>query len=190
MIRRTPCLLVALAFLALAWGSAARAQSPIEFNIHAGGISFDDADDTELVVGALLEKHFENGLSFGGTFAWSQVGEAADVYFYNVQITYTFPTDSKLRPFLGGGAGAATFSFDSETGADIDLASGSALRLASVGHEDRTEAMVPVGGGITFVNDARRPSWGVRGQVRDNIILADESTTHNIEFTGGFSFFF
>lgn len=190
MIHRTPCVLVALALLALAWSPAARAQSPLEFNVHAGGISFDDAEDTELVVGALLEKHFDNGFSFGGTFAWSQLGDAADVYFYNVQITYTFPTDSKLRPFLGGGGGAATFSFDSEDGADIDFASGSALRLASEEFEDTTEAMVPVGGGITYVNDARRPSWGVRGQVQDKIILAEDNTTHNIEFTGGVSFFF
>lgn len=194
MSRRGPCLLVALV-AGLAWSADATAQSPFELNLHVGGVSFDGGDaergDNELMVGARIEKHFGSGISFGGVFDWTQVEEAVDVYFYSVDLTYTFARDSKVRPFVGGGAGAATFSFDSESGADVQLARGPGLVLASEVHfEDTTELMVPVGGGISFWNDARRPTWGVRGEVKDNIVFAEEEQTHNITFTGGISFFF
>lgn len=190
--------LFAIAVFALAWTATARAQAehyadkPIELNVHAGGIAIEDAD-TEVLVGGRLGYNMANGFGLEGAFDWTQQSEDFDGtdytsngYLYNVSLTYTFPSPNQLHVFVSGGVGAATTSPDSD--------------LEDLGAESQTDLAIPVGGGVKWFNRTNDPSWGIRADVKDHIIVGsdqefdgitvDGQTTNNFEFSGGISFFF
>lgn len=183
----------------LVFGFTARAQaqapSPWELNLHIGALFLDSGDggesDTDPMYGVRLGYNMPTGFGFGGNFDYVQSdadfdGDDIDVstYLYSGEINYTFTTANPLQIFLLAGIGASTTSFsDLPEGVDDTF----------------TDLMIPIGGGIKWVSPGS--SWGFRGDVRDNIVLvddvfdADEGDTdteafHNIELSGGISFFF
>lgn len=168
------------ALLALTWSGEARAQAtPYELNVHVGGLSLDDAEDTDVLVGARIMLQYPSGWGWGGNFDWVSVDEDLDLYLYSFEIDHTFGRGAQLRPFVGGGIGAATFKLGDASEDDSD-----------------THVLIPLAGGVKWLNQPSQPSWAIRGEVRDNIIFADDDgdddggTTNNWEFSGGVSFFF
>ncbi len=181
--------------LAVSMPIQAQAQTPYELNVHGGGLFLDEdlANDTDVMFGARILLHMPSGLGFGGNFDWVLSdtdfdGDDVDqnLYLYSGELTYAFPTTSQLEFFVSGGIGAATFKF-SDVPEPFD--------------DSQTELLVPVGGGLRWYNRADNPSWAIRGDVRDNIILfndqvdpveGDEDTkaTNNFEVSGGLSFIF
>lgn len=186
--------------LALAAPISASAQTPYELNLHGGAFFLDNADDTDVMLGARILLHFPSGWGFGGNFDWvlsntdlddDGPGEDIDqnLYLYSGEITYAFPTTSQLEFFVSGGVGAATFKLS-----DIPEP------LEDVIEDSSTNLLIPVGGGVRWYNRTSSPSWAIRGDVRDNIIFVDtfdtvegdedSKATNNFEVSGGVSFFF
>ncbi|HUF90278.1 MAG TPA: outer membrane beta-barrel protein [Gemmatimonadota bacterium] len=190
----------AMAFAALlVFGFTARAQAqapaPWELNLHVGALFLDSGDggesDTDVMFGTRLGYNTPSGLGFGGNFDYVLSdadfdGDDIDVstYLYSAEINYTFATANPLQIFLLAGIGAATTSYS-------DLPEGF--------DDTFTDLMIPIGGGIKWVTPGS--SWGFRGDVRDNIVLVDDvldpdegdrdtEAFHNIELSGGISFFF
>lgn len=170
------------ALLALIWSGEARAQAtPYELNVHVGGLSLDDAEDTDVLIGARIMLQYPSGWGWGGNFDWVSADEDLDLYLYSFEIDHTFGRGSQLRPFVGGGIGAATAKIsDAPEGVD----------------DSDTNVLIPIAGGVKWLNQPSQPSWAIRGEIRDNIIFTDEgdddgaSATNNWEFSGGVSFFF
>lgn len=196
MIRSVYALAIAAAF-GLAFATNATAQAnPYELNVHVGGLQYDlgfdddDNTDTDVMLGARLTQHFESGWGWGGNFDWvladefqTPSGEDIDVnlYLYSGEVNYTFPTTGRAKIFLSGGLGAATLSVSDIPGVDDDF--------------DDTNLMVPLGVGFKWYNDARDPTWAIRGDLRDNIVFGDEEegedeTDQNFEYSIGVSFVF
>lgn len=181
--------------LAVGLPLSARAQTPYELNLHGGALILDDdlGEDTDVMAGARFFLHFPSGLGFGGNFDWVASNTDLDgddvdqtLYLYSGEVTYAFPTTGQIEFFVNGGVGAATFKL-SDAPATVE--------------DSQTELLIPVGGGLRWYNRVDNPSWAIRGDVRDNIILfdnqfdpqeGDEDTkaTHNIELSGGVSFIF
>lgn len=167
-----------VAAFVLGFSGTARAQAthyankPIELNVHGGGLHF-DGGDTKGEFGARLIYNMASGWGIGGNFDWVSV-DAAKFYLYNATVEYTFPSSSQLHFFVDAGVGAATFSPDSDL---IDSS---------------TDLNVPVGAGIKWFNATYDPTWGIRADVKDQIIHSSDpsDTTNNVEFSGGISFFF
>lgn len=185
---------LAAAFLAtLASAGAAQAQSryirPYELNIHAGAFFPDQFrnDDTELMLGGRILVNLLSGWSFGGSFDWVprdqiEIGGGEDIdintYLYSGGVEYTFARQSTTRLFAGAGIGAATTKFSDAPGLD-----------------DRTDLMVPLAVGIKWFDRPADPSWGIRAELRDNIIWFEDGggetdATNNFEISGGVSFLF
>jgi hypothetical protein len=184
---------VALAALAtLASAGAAWAQGryirPYELNVHAGAFFPDQYrnDDTEPMFGGRILVHLLSGWSFGGSFDWvprneiETGGEDVNTYLYSGGIEYNFSSQSTTRFFVGGGLGAAT------------------TKLSDVpeGFDDsETDLMVPLALGIKWFDRLADPSWGIRAELRDNIIWLEDGggetdATNNFEISGGVSLLF
>jgi hypothetical protein len=175
----------------LASADAASAQGryirPYELNIHAGAFFPDQGrnDDTEVMFGGRILVNLLSGWSFGGSFDWiprdeiETGGEDVNVntYLYSGGIEYTFSSQSTTRLFVGAGLGAATTKF-SDAPENID---------------DQTDLMVPLAVGVKWFDRPANPSWGIRAELRDNIIWFDDGggetdATNNFEISGGVSF--
>jgi hypothetical protein len=184
-------LIVALALGALATSAGlAQAQGryirPYEFNIHAGAFFPDQFrnDDTEPMFGGRILVNLLSGWSFGGSFDWVPRNEIEfgpedidiNTYLYSGGVEYTFASQSTTRLFAGAGIGAATTKF-SDAPENVD---------------DRTDLMVPLGFGIKWFDRPANPSWGIRAELRDNIIWFEDGggetdATNNFEISGGVS---
>lgn len=184
---------LALALLAtLASAGAAQAQGryirPYELNVHAGAFFPDQFrnDDTELMLGGRILVNLLSGWSFGGSFDWVprniQISGGEDIdmntYLYSGGIEYNFARESTTRLFAGAGIGAATTKFSDAPGL-----------------EDQTDLMVPLAVGIKWFDRPANPSWGIRAELRDNIIWfedggGDSDATNNFEISAGVSFLF
>lgn len=199
----------ALAFVLTA--RPAPAQSPAshyhrnnyELNLHGGALILDDdfaaslgeADDTDGIVGARFLYNTAPGWGFGANFDWVPAGEIdlrgrdedvdVNIFLYSAEVDYTFPSPNRLHFFLGGGVGGATVRLDD----------------APSGFDDsETDFLVPLAAGIKLFSRTVRQSWAFRAEVRDNIVWRDRfdpdegerdpEATHNIELSGGVSFFF
>ena len=191
---RTRGLAAAIALPAvLAVADAAHAQGryirPWELNIHAGAFLPDQyqSDDTAFLFGGRILVNLLSGWSFGGSFDWVpreqiDIGGDDDIdintYLYSAGAEYTFASQSSTRVFAGGGLGAATTKFSDAPGLD-----------------DETDFMVPLALGIKIFNRPADPTWGIRAEVRDNIIWferggGETDATNNFEISGGVSFLF
>lgn len=173
----------------------------VELNAYAGGLGVDDDSpfvrirgDTHLLLGGRLAVLVTERVSVGGSFGWFS-GETRplelfdptpdpetanldiDVYLYNGEVTYAVVARSQVRFFGGAGLGAATFSPDQGDG--------------------RTELLIPLLTGIVWHPGGRHSRYGLRADVRDNLIPFSDSrfdgmvfegpATHNFEFSGGIS---
>ncbi|MGH7570603.1 MAG: outer membrane beta-barrel protein [Gemmatimonadota bacterium] len=190
-----------------------QAQSPAshyhdnnyEFNLHAGALFLDDefasslgeADDTDGMVGLRFLYNTAPGWGFGANLDWVpaaqiDLGPSADdedldinVFLYSAEVDYTFPSPNRLHLFLGGGVGAATISLE-DAPSSLD--------------DSETDFLVPLAVGLKWFSRTTRQSWAFRAEVRDNIIWRDRfdtdegdvdpEATHNLELSGGISFFF
>lgn len=183
--------IVALAAIAtLAGAQAAQAQGryvrPWELNVHAGAFfpdQFGQNDDTELMLGARILVNLLSGWSFGGSFDWvprNLGNDDLNTYLYSGGLEYNFSSESTTRLFAGAGLGAATTKFSD---ASDDL-------------EDETALLVPLAVGIKWFDRPADPSWGIRAELRDNIVWwgrgdgEDDEPTNNFEISGGVSFLF
>lgn len=179
--------IVALAVIAtLAGARAAQAQGryirPWELNVHAGAFLPDqlESDDTELMLGARILVNLLSGWSFGGSFDWipRSLGDDLDfnTYLYSGGVEYNFSSQTTTRLFAGAGLGAATNKF-SDVSDELD---------------DETDLMIPLAVGIKWFDRPADPSWGIRAELRDNIIWwgVDDDPTNNFEISGGVSFLF
>ncbi len=182
--------IVALAVVTmLAGAQSAQAQGryirPWELNVHAGAFFPDqfESDDTELMLGARILVNLLSGWSFGGSFDWvpRSLGEDdLNTYLYSGGVEYNFSSQSTTRLFAGAGLGAATTKFSD----------------ASDNLDDETDLMVPLAVGIKWFDRPADPSWGIRAELRDNIIWWDRGSgkdgdpTNNFEISGGVSFLF
>ncbi|MFN2383290.1 MAG: outer membrane beta-barrel protein [Gemmatimonadota bacterium] len=202
MRRWTVGLMLAFAF-AIGWTSQAQAQrNPYEFNVHVGALKYDlglDSDndsentDTDVMLGARFGLSYPSGWGFGANFDWVMADQVElpsgfededlniNIYLYSGEISYTFPATSQARFFVNAGAGAQTISVSDVPGFD-DI-------------ENETNLMIPVGGGLKWMNSATAPRWAIRGDVRDNIVFGDDAegedeTDQNFEFSGGVSLIF
>jgi len=173
--------------MVLAGAGAAQAQGryirPYEFNVHAGAFFPDQFqnDDTAPMFGGRILVNLLSGWSFGGSFDWvpRNIGQNIDIntYLYSGGVEYNFSSQSTTRLFVGAGLGAATTKFSD----------------APENVEDRTELMVPLAVGIKWFDRPSNPSWGIRADLRDNIIWFEDSggetdPTNNFEISGGVSF--
>lgn len=170
------------ALLTLVWSGQARAQAtPYELNVHAGALSREDAEDTDVLIGARIMLQYPSGWGWGGNFDWVNADEDVNLYLYSFEIDHTFGRGSQLRPFVGGGIGAATVKIsDAPEGAD----------------DSDTNVLIPLAGGVKWLDQPSQPNWAIRGEIRDNIIFSesdgddDDGASNNWEFSGGVSFFF
>jgi hypothetical protein len=184
--------IVALAVIAtLAGAKSAHAQGryirPWELNVHAGAFFPDQLqnDDTELMLGARILVNLLSGWSFGGSFDWVPRNEIRfgnqdidiNTYLYSGGVEYNFSSQSTTRFFAGAGLGAATTKL-SDVPENAD--------------DSETNFMVPLALGIKWFDRPADPSWGIRAELRDNIIWwgPDDDPTNNFEISGGVSFLF
>jgi hypothetical protein len=184
--------IVAIAVIAtLAGARSAHAQGryirPWELNVHAGAFFPDQLqnDDTELMLGARILVNLLSGWSFGGSFDWVPRNEIRfgnqdidiNTYLYSGGIEYNFSTQSTTRFFAGAGLGAATTKL-SDVPENAD--------------DSETDLLVPLALGIKWFDRPADPSWGIRAELRDNIIWwgRDDDPTNNFEISGGVSFLF
>jgi hypothetical protein len=175
----------------LASAGVARAQGryirPYEFNVHAGAFFPDQfrQDDTEAMFGGRILVNLLSGWSFGGSFDWVPRDQIPfgdrdidiNTYLYSGGVEYNFSSQSTTRLFVGAGLGAATTKF-SDAPENID---------------DQTDLMVPLAVGVKWFDRPANPSWGIRAELRDNIIWFDDGggetdATNNFEISGGVSF--
>lgn len=182
--------LAAAVVLTLAGAGVAQAQGryirPYEFNIHAGAFFPDQTqnDDTEPMFGVRMLVNLLSGWSFGGSFDWVPQNEIeigpddidVNTYLYSGGVEYNFSSQNTTRLFAGAGIGAATTKFSD----------------APENVEDRTDLMVPLAVGIKWFDRPANPSWGIRAELRDNIIWFEDAggetdATNNFEISGGVS---
>lgn len=201
--------LIALGFTA----RGAVAQSPAthyshnnyEFNLHAGALFLDDefasslgeSDDTDAILGLRFLYNTAPGWGFGANLDWIPAAQIdlgpgpgpddldINVFLYSAEVDYTFPSPNRLHLFVGGGVGGATIRLD-DAPPGID--------------DSETDVLVPLAAGLKWFSRTVRQSWAFRAEVRDNIIWRDRfdpdegdedpEATHNLELSGGISFFF
>jgi len=195
----------AMAFATLlVFGLTARAQAqaehygsrPIEFNAHVGALFIDTPEgvdsDTDPMYGIRLGYNSQGGFGLAGNLDWipgerNFGGTPVDIntWLYSGEINYTFPSPNRVHAFLAAGVGGATRTFSDIPGED------------SI--ESETDVLIPVGGGIKWFSSGS--SWGIRAEVRDNIVLetdvfdveegdTDTKARNHFELSGGISFFF
>jgi hypothetical protein len=173
---------------------AAGRASNWELNLHAAAMRpalFDETTQA-LQFGGRILRNFSNGLSVGGNVDWAKAddvtlapfaGLGASLLLYSAELEYGIPVSPRSTFFVAAGVGAATVSLDD---APFGAASSS------------TGLLVPAGGGVKIHNRAMSPSWAIRFDLRDNVILLEtlgaEGTEteprHNVEASVGVSFLF
>ena len=166
-----------------------------EINLHAATLRpalFDESGGA-LQFGGRLFRNFGNGLSIGGNVDWARAsditvspfaGVSASLLLYSAELEYGFRVSPRTVFFLGAGVGAATVGLD-----DVPVGA----------TENSTGLLIPAGVGFKVHNRAIAPSWALRFDVRDNVILLETLATdggveteprHNVEASVGISFLF
>ena len=192
--------LAAVLWLVSAGGAGAQPMdepldSGWELNLHAAALRPDLFDESSgaLQFGGRIVRNFGNGLSLGGNFDWAAPndvtvapfdGMSAKLLLYSASIEYRIPASPRAVFFFGAGAGAATLSLDD---APVGVTGSS------------TGLLVPVGAGFKLYNRAIGPTWALRFDIRDNVIMletlnldggTETEPRNNIEASAGFSFLF
>jgi hypothetical protein len=172
--------------------------SPIsnwELNLHAATLRPDLFDESSgaLQFGSRLFRNFGSGLSVGANVDWARTGDvtvapfeglSASLLLYSAEIGYGIRVSPRAVFQLGVGVGQAKLDLD---------------RSLAGGAESSTGLLVPAGGGVKIHNRVVDPTWAIRFDVRDNVILletvsgdggTETEPRHNIEASVGLSFLF
>jgi len=195
--RRLCILAIAIALPALPVTSSA--QSDWELNGHGAVLVNDLFRDggSGLLTGVRLFHHTASGLAIGGSLGWAQAGSTtlgtgldavdtdASLVLYTAEVAFAAPRRSRTQALFGAGIGGVSTSFDGGTPGFT---------------ESTTGTLVPITFGLLFNNDAERPTWAFRLEVRDNLISVDtrptaggpveEELRSNWEISAGFSYRF
>lgn len=202
MKRALPLKLALAALFCLTFAGRGAAQpadeprdSGWELNLHAAALRpglFDESAGA-LQFGGRIVRNFDNGLSFGANVDRAATSDAtispfggltATLLLYSAEIGFRTHVSPRAVFFLGAGVGAATLSLDE---APVGVTASS------------TGLLVPAGAGFKVYNRAIDPSWALRFDVRDNVILletlgaegaTDTEPRNNVEASAGFSFLF
>lgn len=169
-------------------------HSSWELNLHAAALKpglFEESSGG-LQVGGRLFRNFASGISIGANVDWAAPQDvtlapfgssSASLLLYSAELGYQVPVSPRAVFFLGAGFGAARLTLDD---APLGAAASS------------TGTLVPVGAGFKILNRAESPSWAIRFDARDNLILLDTASVdgveteprNNFEASVGFSFLF
>jgi hypothetical protein len=142
--------------------------------------------------GGRVFRNFGSGLSLGANVDWARTsdvtiapfdGLSASLILYSAELGYDVRVSPRAVFHLGVGVGQAKLDLD---------------RALAGAAESSTGLLVPVGGGIKIHNRAVAPTWAIRFDARDNVILletvsGDATETeprHNVEASIGLSFLF
>jgi hypothetical protein len=196
------CLYALSALLVLARPDALSAQpataariSNWELNLHAATMRPDLFDESSgaLQFGGRLFRNFGSGISLGANVDWARTsdvtvapfdGLSASLLLYSAEIGYDVRVSPRATFHLGAGVGQAKLDLD---------------RALAGAAESSTGLLVPAGGGVKIHNRAVDPSWAIRFDVRDNVILLETFSgdggtqtepRHNVEASVGLSFLF
>jgi len=188
-------LVLTCAAVGLAQSASSSRHSSWEFNLHAAALKpglFDESSGG-LQVGGRLFRNFASGISIGANVDWAAPQDvtlapfgssSASLLLYSAELGYQVPVSPRAVFFLGAGFGAARLTLDD---APLGAAASS------------TGTLVPVGAGFKVLNRAESPSWAIRFDVRDNLILLETASAdggveteprNNFEASVGFSFLF
>ena len=165
-----------------------------ELNLHAATMRPDLFDESSgaLQFGGRFFRNFGSGLSLGANVDWARTGDvtvapfdglSASLILYSAELGYDVRVSPRAVFHLGVGVGQAKLDLD---------------RPLVGAAESSTGLLVPAGGGIKIHNRDVAPTWAIRFDVRDNVILletvsGDATETeprHNVEASVGFSFLF
>jgi hypothetical protein len=167
-----------------------------ELNLHAATMRPDLFDESSgaLQFGGRIFRNFGSGLSVGANVDWARSsdvtvapfdGLSASLVLYSAELGYDIRVSPRAVFHLGAGVGQAKLDLDRP--------------LAAGAESNSTGLLVPVGGGIKIHNRSVNPTWAIRLDARDNVILLETLTgdggtetepRHNIEASVGFSFLF
>ena len=204
MIARRPlpvCLYALSALVLLGQPGALSAQpaaaariSNWELNLHAATMRPDLFDESSgaLQFGGRLFRNFGSGLSLGANVDWARTGDvtvapfdglSASLVLYSAELGYDVRVSPRAVFHLGVGVGQAKLDLD---------------RPLVGAAESSTGLLVPAGGGVKIHNRDVAPTWAIRFDVRDNVILletvsgdgTETEPRHNVEASVGFSFLF
>lgn len=162
----------------------------LEVEGHGGLLRFDGEGFAPLT-GGRVALHLPNGLGFGATAAFTKrpvdfdgESEDADAWIATADILYMLPSVTRANIYGTIGVGAARF--------DASEAE------AAAGGDEETEWVIPVGVGILWYAHPWGDWWGIRSEVRDNIIFLrgdpdlgrDDAISNNWELSVGLSLLF
>jgi hypothetical protein len=165
-----------------------------ELNLHAATMRPDLFDESSgaFQFGGRLFRNFGSGLSLGANVDWARTsdvtiapfdGLSASLILYSAELGYDVRVSPRAVFHLGVGVGQAKLDLD---------------RALAGAAESSTGLLVPAGGGIKIHNRAVAPTWAIRFDVRDNVILletvsgdgTETEPRHNVEASVGLSFLF
>jgi hypothetical protein len=167
-----------------------------ELNLHAATLRPDLFDESSgaLQFGGRIFRNLGSGLSLGANVDWARTsdvtvapfeGLSASLILYSAEIGYDIRVSPRAVFHLGAGVGQAKL--------DIDRP------LAAGAESNSTGLLIPAGGGIKIHNREVSPTWAIRFDARDNVILLETLSSdggteteprHNIEASVGLSFLF
>jgi len=170
MRRGSAPLLTATILLALPALALAQDDEPpvgpgrwIEVEAHGSYLRI-DSEGWEPLAGGRVALHLPSGLGFGATAGFTRrsvefggATEDADVLIATADLIYLLRSVTRANLYGTIGAGAARFD-------------ASPAQIAA-GGEDNTELVIPVGFGILWYNHPGGNWWGIRTEIRDNIVF-------------------
>ncbi len=135
----------------------------LEVEGHGGVLRFDPGGFSPLY-GGRVALHLPSGLGFGATAGFasrsSDFGgdsQDANAWIATADILYFLPSVTRANLYGTIGVGAARFD-----ASDAEVAAGGG---------EFTEVVIPVGVGILWYNHPGGNWWGIRSELRDNIIF-------------------
>lgn len=144
-----------------------------EISPHAGimHVDFFEETDQEPLFGLRVTRHFDNGWGVGGNFDYVPGGETivdhsypstdVEMYFYNLEVDYSFGKTGPAFFFVRGGIGAATVKLDT-------LPEGREPERLFL-KESQTDLHIPLGIGFKILNSTTDPWFAFRVDLEDKI---------------------
>ena len=161
-----PLFLLGLAPLARAQDDGEAPRGPgraVEIEGHGGILRF-DSEGLKPVTGGRATFRLRNGIGIGASANFAQRPfevdddtEEADAVLASLDLSYMFESAARANIFAVLGVGAARFDPPPSH--------------AALGVGKATELLIPVGIGILWYNHPGRPWWGIRTDLRDNIVF-------------------